>query len=45
MAFNGYLAQLAWPTIALGWTLASVQRGLASMARVTEILDEPGRMA
>ena len=22
VAFNGYLAQLAWPTIALGWTLA-----------------------
>ena len=47
VAFNGYLAQLAWPTIALGWTLANVQRGLASMQRVTEILatrpgaDEP----
>ena len=23
VAFNGYLAYLAWPTIALGWTLAS----------------------
>jgi ATP-binding cassette subfamily B protein len=41
VAFNGYMAQLAWPTIALGWTLASVQRGLAAMARVIEILDEP----
>ena len=40
VAFNGYLAQLAWPTIALGWTLASIQRGLAAMARVTEVLDE-----
>jgi ATP-binding cassette subfamily B multidrug efflux pump len=40
VAFNGYLTQLAWPTIALGWTLASIQRGLAAMARVTEILDE-----
>ncbi len=39
VAFNGYLAQLAWPTIALGWTLASVRRGLVSMARVAEILD------
>jgi ATP-binding cassette subfamily B protein len=39
VAFNGYLAQLAWPTIALGWTLASIQRGLAAMSRVTEILD------
>jgi ATP-binding cassette subfamily B protein len=43
VAFNGYLAQLAWPTIALGWTLASIQRGLAAMQRVTEILDaRPG---
>ena len=22
VAFNGYLAYLAWPTLALGWTLA-----------------------
>src|SRR6185436_5616940 len=43
VAFNGYLTQLAWPTIALGWTLASIQRGLAAMSRVTEVLDEnPG---
>jgi ATP-binding cassette subfamily B protein len=42
VAFNGYLAQLAWPTIALGWTLASIQRGLAAMQRVTEILDSAG---
>jgi ATP-binding cassette subfamily B protein len=42
VAFNGYLAQLAWPTIALGWTLASIQRGLAAMSRISEILDEPG---
>jgi len=40
VAFNGYLTQLAWPTIALGWTLANIQRGLAAMARVTEVLDE-----
>jgi len=39
VAFNGYLAHLAWPTIALGWTLANVRRGLASMQRVAEILD------
>jgi len=41
VAFNGYLAQLAWPTIALGWTLSSVRRGLASMRRVGEILAVP----
>jgi len=36
-AFNGYLAYLAWPTIALGWTLSIVRRGLTSMARIQEI--------
>jgi ATP-binding cassette subfamily B protein len=39
VAFNGYLAQLAWPTIALGWTLGNLRRGLASMHRVAEILE------
>src|SRR5262249_41153063 len=43
VAFNGYLAQLAWPTIALGWTLSSVRRGLASMRRVGEIMAVPPR--
>jgi ATP-binding cassette subfamily B multidrug efflux pump len=43
VAFNGYLAHLAWPTIALGWTLSSVRRGLASMGRIVEIMAErPG---
>jgi ATP-binding cassette subfamily B protein len=37
VAFNGYLAYLAWPTLALGWTLALVRRGLTSMARILEI--------
>ena len=41
VAFNAYLAHLAWPTIALGWTLSSVKRGLASMRRIAEILDTP----
>ena len=39
VALNGYLAHLAWPTIALGWTLANLRRGLAAMHRVSEILD------
>src|SRR5207302_8367738 len=38
VAFNGYLAYLAWPTIALGWTLSIVRRGLTSMGRIREIL-------
>jgi ATP-binding cassette subfamily B protein len=42
VAFTGYLALLAWPTIALGWTLANLKRGLAAMTRIAEILDAPG---
>ena len=41
VAFNGYLAYLAWPTVALGWTLAVARRGLSSMQRIVEILDAP----
>jgi ATP-binding cassette subfamily B protein len=39
VAFSGYVAYLAWPTMALGWVLAIVRRGLAALDRVTEILD------
>jgi ATP-binding cassette, subfamily B, multidrug efflux pump len=38
VAFNGYLAYLTWPTIALGWTLSIVRRGLTSMGRIQEII-------
>jgi ATP-binding cassette subfamily B protein len=37
VAFNGYLAYLAWPTMALGWTWSVTRRGLTSMARILEI--------
>src|SRR5207245_9440209 len=37
VAFNGYLAYLAWPTVALGLTLSVVRRGLTSMERIQEI--------
>ena len=42
VAFTAYLAHLAWPTIALGWTLANLKRGLAAMTRIAEILDTRG---
>lgn len=45
VAFTGYLAYLAWPTLALGWTLANLKRGLAAMTRIAEILDTPGHAA
>lgn len=38
VAFNGYLAYLAWPTLALGWTLSVVRRGLTSMERILDIV-------
>jgi ATP-binding cassette subfamily B protein len=41
VAFNGYLAYLAWPTIALGWTLSIVRRGLTSMGRVLDLVSTP----
>jgi ATP-binding cassette subfamily B protein len=39
VAFSTYLAYLAWPTMALGWVLAIVRRGLTAMGRIVEILD------
>lgn len=41
VAFTGYVAYLAWPTMALGWMLAIVRRGVAAFDRVTEILGTP----
>ena len=38
VAFNGYLAYLAWPTLALGWTLGMFRRGLTSMERIQDIV-------
>ena len=38
VAFNGYLAYLAWPTLALGFTLSMIRRGLTSMGRLAEIV-------
>ncbi len=40
VAFNGYLAYLTWPTLALGWTLSTMRRGLTSMTRIVEIVEE-----
>jgi ATP-binding cassette subfamily B protein len=38
VAFSGYLAYLAWPTLALGYTLAITRRGLTSMQRIQEVM-------
>ncbi len=39
VAFNGYLAMLTWPLMAVGYTVNSYQRGTAALARLCEILD------
>lgn len=36
--FNGYLALLSWPMIALGWTVNLYQQASASMGRIAEVL-------
>ena len=36
--FNAYLTQLAWPVIALGWTVDLYQQGAASLIRISEVL-------
>jgi ATP-binding cassette subfamily B protein len=38
VAFNAYLAMLAWPTVALGWILNTFQRGVGAMERLEEVL-------
>jgi ATP-binding cassette subfamily B protein len=45
VAFNGWLVQLSWPTIALGWIIGIWQRGLASWSRVRELLVTEPRIA
>jgi ATP-binding cassette subfamily B protein len=41
VAFNGYLAMLTWPLMAIGYTVNQYQRGTAALARLCEILDSP----
>ncbi len=38
IAFNTYLGLLIWPMMALGWVINMMQRGLASLNRIHEIL-------
>jgi ATP-binding cassette subfamily B protein len=45
VAFGLYLGMLTWPLIALGWVVNLFQRGAASMARLTEILDHAPAVA
>lgn len=40
VAFSTYTVMLTWPVIALGWVVNLVQRGRASVVRISEVLDE-----
>jgi ATP-binding cassette subfamily B multidrug efflux pump len=39
VAFNGYLAMLTWPVIALGWIVGMIELGSASMERLNVLFD------
>ena len=39
VTFQLYLGRLIWPMIAIGWVVNLTQRGLASLARIRNILD------
>jgi len=41
VAFNGYLAMLTWPVMAVGQVLNQYQRGAAALSRILEIMDTP----
>ncbi|HWO42634.1 MAG TPA: ABC transporter ATP-binding protein [Candidatus Eisenbacteria bacterium] len=41
VAFNGYLAMLTWPMMAVGYVVNSYQRGVAALERLGEVLDTP----
>ncbi|MGZ8466086.1 MAG: ABC transporter ATP-binding protein, partial [Candidatus Binatia bacterium] len=41
VAFNGYLAMLTWPLMAIGYTANQYQRGTAALTRIAEVLDTP----
>lgn len=40
VAFNAYLTRLVFPMITLGWMIDRYQRGVASMKRIREVLNE-----
>jgi ATP-binding cassette subfamily B protein len=40
VAFSAYITILSWPTAAMGWIVNVMQRGISSLKRVQEILEE-----
>lgn len=43
--FNGYLAMLSWPMIALGWVVTLYQRGTASLGRLNAVMRQAPAIA
>jgi ATP-binding cassette subfamily B protein len=43
--FNGYLALLSWPMIALGWVVTLYQRGTASLGRLNAVMRQAPAIA
>ncbi|MGH9630095.1 MAG: ABC transporter ATP-binding protein, partial [Bryobacteraceae bacterium] len=43
--FNTYMGMLVWPMIALGWVVNLMQRGNASLARISEMMEEQPSIA
>ena len=39
--FNGYLAMLTWPVMAIGYVVNLYQRGTSALTRLVEILEAP----
>jgi ATP-binding cassette subfamily B multidrug efflux pump len=39
--FNGYLAMLTWPVMAIGYVVNLYQRGTSALTRLVEILESP----
>ncbi|MEJ2364472.1 MAG: ABC transporter ATP-binding protein, partial [Deltaproteobacteria bacterium] len=44
VAFIGFLNNLTWPMMALGWMINLFQRGSASLGRIKTILDTPAEI-
>ncbi|MDZ7639596.1 MAG: ABC transporter ATP-binding protein [Bryobacterales bacterium] len=43
--FNSFMGLLVWPMIAMGWVVNLTQRGMASLKRIREFLDEKPSIA
>jgi ATP-binding cassette, subfamily B, multidrug efflux pump len=45
LMFNVFLGMLIWPMVAMGWVVNLMQRGSASLGRISELLDEEPAIA